>query len=100
MKLPSKEWLITQVKKKFWKRVSWLSFISLIAVIGDEYIKEGYPFNPADVTNPFSHEFLFVILALISIISTYISNKKTTVPNKGKIKSNTKELGKGGGMNG
>jgi len=76
MKLPSKEWLVAQIKKNFWKRVSWLSFISIIAILGDEYIKEGYWFNPADVTSPLAHEFWFVILAIVCLVSTYISEKK------------------------
>jgi len=76
MKLPSKEWLVAQIKKNFWKRVSWLSFISIIALLGDEYIKEGYWFNPADVTNPFAHEFWFVILAIVCLVSTYISKTR------------------------
>jgi len=76
MKLPSKQWLTAQIKKNFWKRVSWLSFISIIAILGDEYIKEGYWFNPADVTSPFAHEFWTIVFIIISIVSTYISEKK------------------------
>jgi len=75
MKLPSKEWLIAQVKKNFWKRVSWLSFISIIAILGDEYFKEGYILNLADVTNPLAHEFWIMILAVVCLVSTYISEK-------------------------
>lgn len=73
MKLPSKEWLITQVKKKFWKRLSWLSFISIVALLGDEAIKEGYILNLTDVTNPFTHEFWIVVLSIVCLISAYIS---------------------------
>jgi len=76
MMLPSKEWLICQAKKNFWKRVSWLSFISIIAILGDEYIKEGYMLNPSDITNPLAHEFWFVILAIVCLVSTYISERK------------------------
>ena len=76
MKLPSKEWLIAQVKKNFWKRVSWLSFISIIAILGDEYFKEGYILNPADVTNPLAHEFWIVVFLLISIVSYAIHKLK------------------------
>jgi len=72
----SKEWLIAQIKKNFWKRVSWLSFISIVALLGDEYIKEGYLFNPADVTNPLAHEFWIIVFIIISVTSTYISKKK------------------------
>jgi len=72
----SKEWLIAQIKKKFWKRLSWLSFISIIALLGDEYIKEGYLFNPADVTNPLAHEFWIIVFIIISVTSTYISKTR------------------------
>jgi len=71
MKLPSKQYIITNIKKKFWKRVSWLSFISIIALLGDEYIKEGYVLNPSDITNPLAHEFWIIVLAIVCIISTY-----------------------------
>jgi len=73
MKLPSKEWLIAQVKKKFWKRLSWLSFISIVALLGDEAIKEGYILNPADITNPLAHEFWIVILSVVCLTSACIS---------------------------
>jgi len=68
--------MITQVKKKFWKRVSWLSFISIIAVLGDEFIKEGHILDPADVTSPFAHEFWVMILAVVCFISTYVSERR------------------------
>ena len=70
---PTKEWLLGQIRKKFWKRLSWLSFISVVALIGDELIKEGYPFNPHDVTSPFAHEFWIIVLSIVCLISTYIS---------------------------
>ena len=75
MKLPSREWLIAQVKKNFWKRVSWLSFISIVALLGDEAIKEGYILNLSDITDPFAHEFWIMILAVVCLVSTYISEK-------------------------
>ena len=76
MKPPSKEWLMAQIKKNFWKRVSWLSFISIIAILGDEYFKEGYILNLADVTNPLAHEFWIVAFLLISIVSFVIHKLK------------------------
>jgi len=74
MKLP--EWLKTQIKKKFWERLSWISFVSIIALLGDEYIKEGYILNLSDVTNPLAHEFWIVIFSIVCLVSTYISEKR------------------------
>ena len=76
MKLPSREWLIAQIKKKFWKRLSWLSFISIVALLGDEAIKEGYILNLTDVTNPLAHEFWIMILAVMCFVSTYVSERR------------------------
>ena len=75
MKLPSREWLIAQVKKNFWKRVSCLSIWTIVGLLIDEKAKEGYILNPADVTNPFAHEFWIMILAVVCLVSTYISEK-------------------------
>jgi len=83
MKLPSREWLIAQVKKKFWLRLTWWCLVLIAGLIGCEKIKEGYFFNKADMTNPYSHELYVLILAIIgivsaiiSIVSAYISKKK------------------------
>ena len=73
MKLPSREWLIVQMKKKFWKRLSCLSFISVIALLIDEKIKEGYILNPTDITNPFAHEFWIIVLSIVCLVSAYVS---------------------------
>ena len=75
-RLPSKQYIITNIKKKFWKRLSWLSLISIIAILGDEYIKEGYLFNPTEATNPYCHEFWIMVFIIISITSTYISKTR------------------------
>ena len=76
MKLPSKEWLIAQIKKNFWKRVSWLSIWAIVGLLIDEKAKEGYILNPADLANPFAHEFWIVIFAVMSIVSAYISKRR------------------------
>ena len=75
-RLPSKQYIITNIKKKFWKRLSWLSFISIVALLGDEVIKEGYILNLTDVTNPLTHEFWIVVLSIVCLISTYISKTR------------------------
>ena len=76
MKLPSKEWLIAQIKKNFWKRVSWLSIWAIVGLLIDEKAKEGYILNPTDVTNPLAHEFWIVVFLLISIVSFVIHKLK------------------------
>ena len=69
MKLPSKEWMIAQVKKKFWNRLVWWCGVLIVGLIGGERIKEGYWFNTADITNPYSHELYVLILAVIGTVS-------------------------------
>jgi len=76
MKLPSKEWLIAQIKKNLWKRVTCLSVWAIVGLLIDEYAKEGYILNPADLTNPFAHEFWIVVLAVIGVVSAYVSEKR------------------------
>ena len=70
MKLPDREWLIAQVKKNFWKRVSRLSVWAIVGLLIDEYTKEGYVLNSADLTNPFAHEFWIAVLAVVCLVST------------------------------
>ena len=67
---------MAQVKKNFWKRVSRLSVWAIVGLLIDEYAKEGYILNPADLANPFAHEFWIVILAVMSIVSAYISKRR------------------------
>lgn len=76
MKLPSRKWIIEQITKNFWKRLSWLSFIAVIYLLGDEYWKEGYLFNPTDLGNPYSHEFWMLILCVLSGVSLYIDKRR------------------------
>ena len=76
MKLPSKQWLIAQIKKNFWKRVSWLSIWAIVGLLIDEKAKEGYILNLTDVTNPLAHEFWIVVFLLISIVSYAIHKLK------------------------
>ena len=69
MKLPSKEWMIAQVKKKFWPRLVWWCGVLIVGLLGGEYIKEGYAFHIEDITNPYSHELYVLILAVIGAVS-------------------------------
>jgi len=69
-------WLYMQIKKNFIKRLSWWSFIAVVALLGDEYLKEGYLFNIKEIANPFCHEFWILVFSVIAVISTYISEEK------------------------
>ena len=76
MKLPSKEWLLAQVKKKFHIRVSILSLFLAVWLIVDELVKEGYNFHLVEVANPFSHEFWVTVLLLLAAINYIIHRLK------------------------
>ena len=76
MSLPSREWIVEQIKKNLWKRVTCLSVWAIVGLLIDEYAKEGYILNPADLTNPFAHEFWIAVLAVVGVVSAYISEKR------------------------
>jgi len=69
-------WLYAQIKKHFIKRLSWWSFMAVVALLGDEYIKEGYLFNIKEIANPFCHEFWVVVFLLISTTSYVVHRLK------------------------
>lgn len=75
MSLPSREYIIKNIKHKFYIRASILSFILAVWLLIDEKVKEGYFFNPVEVKNPAFHEFWVVVFLLISIISYAIHKK-------------------------
>jgi len=69
MRLPTKEWIVTSIKKNFWKRLNiWLGLV-VLGLLLDEYAKEDYIFHLADVSSPFSHEFWVVVLSIILLIN-------------------------------
>ena len=76
MRLPSKEYIIKNIKHKFYIRATILSFILAVWLLIDEKVKGGYFFNPAEATNPFCHEFWVVVFLLISIVSYAIHKLK------------------------
>ena len=76
MKILSKEYIIANIKKNFWARLSLLSFVLAIWLMLDEKIKQGYFFHIKEVANPFCHEFWVVVFLLISIISYAIHKLK------------------------
>lgn len=71
-----KEYVITHIKKKFWKRLSAFSLILAVWLLIDEFIKEGYLFNPADAGNPLSHEFWMLVLWVLAGVSFYIDERR------------------------
>ena len=76
MRFPSKGWIIEQMKKNLSKRLTWLSVWAIVGLLIDEYLKEGYILNPADLTNPFAHEFWIAVLAVVGVVSAYVSEKR------------------------
>jgi len=65
----TKEYIIENIKKKFWARLSLLSFILAVWLMLDECVKEGYFFRISEITDPAYHEFWVVVLLLVSAIS-------------------------------
>lgn len=55
------------IKKNFWRRLNLGAFILVLWLLMDEYLKEGYLFNPSDITRPFTHEFLISVTVIIMI---------------------------------
>ena len=54
--------------KNLAKRV-WLWLITaLIFVIADEYVKEGYLFNPGDLLVPFTHEQIALSITVAMVL--------------------------------
>lgn len=56
-----------EIKKKFWRRVSVFSIGMAVLVLIDEWIKEGYVFDPSDITCIGSHETLFIVFVALSL---------------------------------
>ena len=47
-----KKYIIANIKKKFWLRLSVFSLFLAVWLVIDEWIKEGYAFHPIEVINP------------------------------------------------
>ncbi len=73
--IPPKDWL-KNLKKKFWLRSSVFSLFLIVAILVDEYIKEGYFFRVNEITLIFSHEFFITILAVYSVIAYTLHRAK------------------------
>lgn len=53
----------------------WTALI-IIGILADEYLKEGYIFNPRDLATPLSHEQLIITIVLISLVLNKLIEKK------------------------
>ena len=76
MKIMSRREAKENIKKKFWLRASVFSLITIFATLIDEYIKEGYWFNPQDVSKLGTHESIITVLLVFSVISAVIHKLK------------------------
>jgi hypothetical protein len=70
-----KEWLKTATKK-LWLRLSYLSAGLALLLLGDEYLKEGYFFDPSEITIIGTHESIITALLAISLASIIIHKIK------------------------
>lgn len=66
--------LSKNLKKKFWLCSSIFSLFLIVAILTDEYVKEGYFFRINEFTLIFSHEFFVTILAVYSVFA-YIMHR-------------------------
>ena len=64
-----KEYVIANIKKNFWRRLSWIFFATAFVIMGDEYYKEGYLFHLNEVANPLCHEFWVAVFLTLSVLS-------------------------------
>ena len=62
---------IASLKKRFWLRAGILSFSGVALVMLDEYLKEGYLFNPNDITLIGSHESIILVLIVFGWFSLF-----------------------------
>lgn len=69
---------LSELREKFWKRVSVFSLGLAVLVLIDEWIKEGYVFNPDDISCIGSHETIFILFVFISLFAhvKHMRNKK------------------------
>ena len=59
--------------KNLAKRI-WLWLITaLILVVADEYVKEGYLFNPGDLLVPFTHEQIALSIVIAMVLYGVVS---------------------------
>ena len=58
---------IRDLTKKPYKRSLFWIALFIIGLLADEYIKEGYLFDPADLTVYGTHEFLILLLSMLGV---------------------------------
>jgi len=60
---------LDDLRKKFWLRSLIFSLFSTGFLIVDEYVKEGYLFNPQDLLVPGTHESLLALVGVYGTVS-------------------------------
>jgi len=65
-----KKLIPTSIRKNFKTRLNWACIIGVVWLLGDEYLKEGYLFNPADVTRPLTHESLIAMIVILMLLNS------------------------------
>lgn len=63
---------LSDLKKKPYKRSIFWIVLFIVGLLADEYIKEGYLFDPADMTIYGTHEFLITILSILAGLVTLL----------------------------
>ena len=60
---------LDDLRKKFWLRSFIFSLFSAGFLLVDEYVKEGYFFNPQDLFVPCTHENLLAVVGVYGTVS-------------------------------
>jgi len=60
---------LDDLRKKFWLRSLIFSLFSASFLLVDEYVKEGYLFNPQDLLVPGTHENLLAVVGVYGTVS-------------------------------
>jgi len=69
----------SDLAKKFYERsLFWIALL-IAGLLADEYIKEGYLFDPADMIVYGTHEFLIMLLSMLGVAICLLraSSKRT-----------------------
>lgn len=64
-----------EIKKNLAKRLKMWTVLIIIGILLDEYLKEGYIFNPKDLATPLSHEQLIITIVLIRLVLNKLIKK-------------------------
>jgi hypothetical protein len=66
-------WCLRELRKRIDRRIHWWYAWTILLILVDEYIKEGYVFNPDDFLKPLTHENLILLTTVAyTVVSTVI----------------------------